>query len=193
MLDKWRGAWARLELTKPLIRLVLVRPHYTVQEVKWHTHLASGFKFFSRVKVVILFVSCYLTNWILKKLRTEISVLTESACGRLISFSNTLGKLFEKWNIISESGLNIIMRYSPVSGIITINVSRKIRPIILLIPLQQLKEKIISKLTYCYQGNFYLGKNRVTFATVKRENKVNIDIIKWNFSSQVKSYYLCNS
>lgn len=89
----WGGAWARLELTKPLIRLVLVRPRYTVQEVTWHTHLTSGFNFFSRVKVVlwfkiILFVSCYLTNWILQKLRTEISVLTESAFDRLVSFSN---------------------------------------------------------------------------------------------------------
>lgn len=174
MLDKWRGAWARLELTKPLIRLVLVRPHYTVQEVKWHTHLASGFKFFSRVKVVILFVSCYLTNWILKKLRTEISVLTESACGRLISFSNTLGKLFEKWNIISESGLNIIMRYSPVSGIITINVSRKIRPIILLIPLEQLKEKIISKLTYCYQGKFFSVKIVLPLQQLKEKIKLTL-------------------
>ena len=179
MLDKSRGAWARLELTKPLIRLVLVRPHYTFQEVTWHTHLASGFQFFSRVKVVlwykiILFVSCYLTNWILQKLRTEISVLTESAFGRLISFSNTLGKLFEKWNIISESGLNIIMRYSPVSGIITINVSRKIRPIILLIPLQQLKEKIISKLTYCYQGKFFSVKIVLPLQQLKEKIKLTL-------------------
>ena len=181
MLDKCRGAWARLELTKPLIRLDRVRPHYTVQEVTWHTHLTSGFKFFSRVKVVlwfkiILFVSCYLTNWILQKLRTEISVLTESAFDRLISFSNTLGKLFEKWNIISESGLNIIiiMWYSPVSGIVTINVSRKIRPIILLIPLQQLKEKIISKLTYCYQGKFFSVKIVLPLQQLKEKIKLTL-------------------
>ena len=97
MLDKCLGAWARLELTKPLIGLFLVRPRYTIQEVTLHTHLTSGFNFFSRVKVVlwfkiILFVSCYLTNWILQKLRTEISVLTESAFDRLISFRQYLGE-----------------------------------------------------------------------------------------------------